>query len=105
MSLSQAFESVENAREFYAQWTQEIMRQYKPIQLDVRKDGNWQVLCQALNISDVPQEPFPKANQGQDFRSNMNSIRAGIWKKVAWRTLFALVTATMLASIMGIAIK
>lgn len=101
MSLSQAFENVENAREFYAQWSNEIMTRHNPVEMDVIRDGNWQILCRALNIDKVPQEPFPKSNQAHEFRGQMTTVRNEIWRTVIVRTIFAVaVTTTVLATMM-----
>ena len=84
MSLSKAFESIDGAKLFYQEWTNEIRKnihQNQLFELDV-KNGNdcWIQLCKALNINQIPQEPFPHSNDGVTFRRR-------IWMKIIFRVI------------------
>ena len=69
------------------EWTNEIRKDIPPNQLfklDVKNGEDcWIQLCQALNINQIPKEPFPHSNDGVTFRR-------GIWMKMIFRVYILL---------------
>ena len=83
-SLSEAFETLDGAKNFYHEWTQEVRKTVpsnKLIELNVKNGTEcWNQLCGALGIKKIPQEPFPHANDGVSFRRK-------IWKNTIFRVI------------------
>ncbi len=105
MSLSEAFESLENAQQFYHEWTTEVKKSVGPslIELDVRNGTEcWAKLCPALNVKEIPTEPFPKSNDGETFKLQMKSIRQDIWLKIGRRLSYVLLALLALGSVLAI---
>lgn len=85
MSLSEAFESLDNAREFYHEWIREVRRKIPPnrlLEFDVTKDG-WAPFCRFLDLPQPEEDStFPKANEAAIFSARMRSIKADCWRKL-----------------------
>ena len=96
MSLSEAFESLENAKIFYADWINEVRRSVPKDQLlelnlkGYSSTNSWSKLCTFLGIEQIPDEPFPVSNEGEVFKARMVNIRQGIWIKIFKWMFYAL---------------
>ena len=47
---------------------------------DVRQ--GWQPLCQFLNVTAIPEEPFPKMNEKEDFIKMVVNSKVSTWTKL-----------------------
>lgn len=85
MSLSEAFESLDNARAFYHAWICEVRRKIpadRLLEFDVTKDG-WAPFCKFLDLP-IPEDgqAFPNANQSTVFTDRMRTIKEECWRKM-----------------------
>ena len=88
MSMSTAFKSLQKAKIFYSEWINEVKRtvpQDRLLEFNVGQPDPWSPLCGFLNIASVPQEPFPRSNDGEAFKLRLQQHEIDIW---IWNNVF-----------------
>jgi hypothetical protein len=101
MTLTEAFSSIDKARQFYNQWVDEVRRQVpqdRLLEVNVTlghtlENCKWQPFCAFLNVPVPVNRPFPRSNESKNISKRL--MKKKIW---CWFQMLVLVTIAPLAA-------